>query len=136
MSMRTIFFAHDQQESPEARKHFLELSGYVVQLFASWPALEAALRQGPPPSLVLADVLLEGKNGFEAARVISERLPGRDFPIVLCTAIYRTRPFREEALKSGAQDYLLLPMAPDEFLRRVNQAIGYFVPPDAQKTAA
>jgi two-component system sensor histidine kinase/response regulator len=133
--MRTIFFAHDRQESPEARKHFLELSGYVVQLFASWTALEAALRQGPPPSMVLVDVLLEGMNGFEVARAISEVVPKRDFPIVLCTAIYRTRPFREEALKSGAQDYLLLPMAPDEFLRRVNQAIGYFVPPESAKAA-
>jgi len=134
--MRTIFFAHDQQESPEARKHFLELSGYVVRLFASWAALEAALRQGPPPSLVLVDTLLEGKNGFEVARAISELVPKRDFPIVLCTQIYRTRPFREEALKCGAQDYFLMPMAPDEFLRRVNQAIGYFVPPDSQKSAA
>ena len=133
--MRTIFFAHDRQESPESRKHFLELSGYVVRLFPSWQALEAALRQGPPPSLLLIDVLLEGMNGFEAARAVSELVPGRDFPIVLCSQIYRPRPFREEALKSGAQDYLLLPMAPDEFLRRVNQAIGYFVPPDTQKAA-
>ena len=134
--MRTIYFAHDQQESPEPRKHFLELSGYVVQLFPSWSALEAALRRGPPPSLVLIDTLLEEKNGFEAARDISEHFPRRDFPIVLCSQIYRMRPFREEALRSGAQDYLLLPMAPDEFLRRVNQAIGYFVPPDAAKSAA
>jgi CheY-like chemotaxis protein len=107
-----------------------------VQLFASWAALEAALRQGPPPNLVLIDTLLEGKHGFEAAAAISELVPQRDFPIVLCSQIYRMRPFREEALKSGAQDYLLLPMAPDEFLRRVNQAIGYFVPPDSAKTAA
>lgn len=134
--MRTILFAHDQQESPEPRKHSLEQAGYVVRLCASYAALEAALRQGPPPDLVLLDVLLEGKNGFEAAQAITELVPERGFPIVLCSQIYRPRPFREEALKSGAQDYLLLPMASDEFLRRVNQAIGYFVPPGAQKAAA
>jgi|SRR6185503_14942189 len=134
--MRTILFAHDQQESPDARKHFLELAGYVVQLCPSFAALEAALQKGPPPSLVLLDTLMEGKNGFDAAQAISERMPERSFPIVLCSQIYRPRPFREEALKCGAQDYLLLPMPPDEFLRRVNQAIGYFVPPDAQKAIA
>ncbi len=134
--MRTIFFAHDQQESPEWRKHSLELSGYFVRLFTSYSALEAALQRPPEPNLVLLDTLLEGKNGFEAARAIAELMPARSFPIVLCSSIYRPRPFREEALKSGAQDYLLLPMAPDEFLRRVNQAIGYFVPPGEQKTAA
>jgi DNA-binding response OmpR family regulator len=87
-----------------------------------------------PPSLVLLDVLLEGKNGFDAAREIGARCEERAFPIVLCSHVYRTRPFREEALRCGAQDYLLLPMAPDEFLRRVNQAIAYFVPPETEKS--
>jgi CheY-like chemotaxis protein len=135
MSMRTIFFAHDQQESPELRKHFLELAGYVVQLFATYSALEAALAAGPAPRLVLIDVLLEEKNGFEATRAISAAHPERDFPIVLCTGVYRARPFREEALRAGAQDYLLLPMAPDEFLRRSNQAIAYFVRPGQAQAA-
>lgn len=133
--MRTIFFAHDQQENPEARKHLLELAGYAVQLFPTWSALEQALAQGPEPSLVLIDVLLEEKNGFQAARLLSQRLPERSFPLVLCSNIYRPRPFRDEALKCGAQDYLLVPMAPDEFLRRVNQAIGYFVPPGVRNVA-
>ncbi len=136
MSMRTIYFAHDQQESPEPRRHFLELAGYEVKLCASYAALESALKHGPPPSLVLIDVLLEGKNGFEATQAISQGSPERAFPIVLCSSVYRPRPFREEALRCGAQDYLLLPMAPDEFLRRANQAIAYFVLPGKQKSVA
>ena len=135
MSMRTIFFAHDQQESPESRRHFLELAGYTVQLFPNWAALAEALKEGPAPSLVLIDVFLEGRNGFDATRAITQGSPERTFPIVLCSSVYRTRPFREEALRCGAADYLLLPMAPDEFLRRANQAVAYFVPPGAQKTA-
>lgn len=133
--MRTIFFAHDQQESPEGRKHSLELAGYDVQLFPTWAALESALKQGPAPSLVLIDVLLEGLNGFEVAEEISRSSPERSFPLVLCSNVYRTRPFREEALRSGASDYLLLPMAADEFLRRTNQAIAYYVPSGKQKAA-
>jgi CheY-like chemotaxis protein len=130
--MRTVFFAHDQQESPESRKHFLELAGYAVRTFSTFSTLVAALKEGPAPELVLIDTLLEERNGFEATRAISEGLPERTFPLVLCSIHYRQRPFREEALKCGAQDYLLLPMQPDEFLRRVNQAIGYFVPPSAK----
>jgi len=129
--MRTIFFAHDQQESPEQRKHFLELAGYAVRLFSTFGALESALVIGPAPDLLLIDALMEGKNGFETAREIAMRHPERTYPLVLCSHIYRLRPFREEALSCGAQDYLLLPMPPDEFLRRVNQAISYFVPPES-----
>lgn len=123
--MRTIFFAHDQQESPEARKQLLELTGYVVHLHKSHRELTAAFKSGLP-DLVLVDVLLEGKNGFEAALELHQRFPERAFAIVLCSHVYRQRPFREEALRIGAQDYLVLPMAPDEFLRRVNEAITSF----------
>ena len=130
--MRTIYFAHDQQENPEPRKHFLELAGYVVHLIKSHRELILALNERQP-DLLLMDTLLEGKNGFETTLEISQHLTERTFPIVLCSQIYRQRPFREEALRCGAQDYLLLPMPPDEYLRRVNQAIAYFVLPEASQ---
>jgi CheY-like chemotaxis protein len=133
--MRTIFYAHDQQESPDSRKHSLELAGYSVRTFGDYVTLEAALKEGPAPDLLLLDVLLEGRNGFEAARTISEAFAERGFPIVLSTHIYRTRPFRDEALRCGAADYLLLPMSPDEFLRRINQAVAYYVPPGRAQAA-
>jgi twitching motility two-component system response regulator PilH len=133
--MRTIYFAHDQQENPESRKHFLESAGYEVRTFKSATELEDALKQGEAPSLVLIDVLIEGKNGFDVTQRITKEMPERTFPIVLCSHVYRPRPFREEALRCGAQDYVLLPVAADELLRRVNQAIGYFVPPGSQKAA-
>jgi len=134
--MRTIFFAHDQQENPEHRKHVLELSGYVVRLFANHAELHDAVMHGPPPDLVLIDTLLEGKNGFAATRMLSQSHPNRTWPILLSSQIYRLRAFREEALSAGAQDYLLQPLAPDEFLRRINQAIAYFVPPQQTTGAA
>jgi twitching motility two-component system response regulator PilH len=133
--IRTIYLAHDQQESPEHRKHLLELSGYVVRTFPDHATLLETLRQRTP-SLLLMDTLLEGRNGFDTTREIHAEFPDREFPIVLCTSVYRSRAFREEALRCGAQDYFLLPMAPDEFLRRVSQAIAYFVPPDEASTAA
>ena len=131
--MRTVYFAHDQQENPELRKHQLELAGYTVRLLKNYRELVAALKEGQP-DLLLLDVLLEGKNGFEASLEITEHTKERNFPIVLCATFYRQRPFREEAQRCGAQDYLNLPMKPDQFVRRVNQAIGYFVPPAAQKS--
>ena len=131
--MRTIYFAHDQQENPEVRRHLLEQAGYAVKLLRSYRDLVAALKE-KQPDLLLMDALLEGKNGFEAAQEITERTKGRNFPIVLCAQIYRQRAFREEALRCGAQDYLHLPMAPEQFLQRVNQAIGYFVPPSTEKS--
>ena len=132
--MRTIFFAHDQQESPDARKNYLEMAGYTVRLFKTSRELHAAFKDGYP-DLVVLDVLIEGRNGFETALELSQRYPDRNFAIVLCSHVYRPRIFREEALRCGAQDYLLLPMPLDEFLRRVNQAVAYFVPPLSRSDA-
>jgi CheY-like chemotaxis protein len=128
--MRTIFFAHDQQEPPDARKNYLEMAGYSVRLFKTSRDLLGAFKESRP-DLVLIDVLIEGRNGFETALEINQQYPERNFPIVICSNIYRPRQFREEALRSGAQDYLLLPLPFEEFLRRVNQALAYYVPPAA-----
>ncbi len=127
--MKTIFFVHDQQESPVPRQQGLEMGGFAVVLLKSSQELMNALRE-QTPALVLIDVLIEGKNGFEAALELSQAHPERTFPLILCSAIYRTRQFREEARRCGAQDFILLPVDRDELLRRVSQAITHFVPPD------
>ncbi len=133
--MRTIYFGHDQQEPPDERKNYLESSGYIVELFRNSSDLINAFRDGRP-DLVLLDVLIEGKNGFEAALELNSLYPERSFPIVICSHIYRSRAFREEALRCGASDYLLLPLSFDELLRRVGQAIAYFVAPTASAKPA
>lgn len=132
---RTILLAHDQQESPEARKHFLELAGFTVELVKNHAELMARL-SAASPALAVIDVLLEGKTGFDATREIRERTKARPFPIVLCSQIYRLRTFRDEALRCGAQEYLLLPLPPDEFVRRIQHALATFARPAGESAAA
>jgi CheY-like chemotaxis protein len=134
-SARTILLAHDQQESPEARKHFLELAGFTVELVKSHAELMARLSSSSP-ALAVIDVLLEGKTGFDATREIRERTKRHPFPIVLCSQIYRLRTFRDEALRCGAQEYLLLPLPPDEFVRRIQHVLASFARPAGQSAAA
>ena len=120
--MKTIYMVHDLQESPAARQNLLEMAGYRVRVMQSSRDLFVSLKE-EEPQLVLTDVLIEGKNGFETAREMHAKLPARSFPIVITSRIYRARQFRDEALRSGAQDYLLLPMKPDAFLGRLARAM-------------
>ena len=120
--MKTIYFVHDHQESPAARQNLLEMAGYAVRLFADATDLVVALKE-EQPDLLLLDVLIEGKNGFETAKDVHGRFAERGFPIVVTSRIYRARQFRDEALRSGAQDYLLLPTKPEDFLRRIARAM-------------
>jgi DNA-binding response OmpR family regulator len=118
--MHHIYFVHDFQESPLTRKTYLEMSGFQVTLLRSGTTcLEALARE--KPSLVLMDVLLEGKNGFEVCRAIRERCKPAEVPVILCSHIYRSRIYRDEAVAAGAQRYVLMPAKLDELLVHVTE---------------
>lgn len=122
--MQDIFFVHDHQESPATRKANLELAGFAVTLMRSGEEVLKALNS-KKPALVLMDVLLDGKNGFEVCRAIRERVGPGEVPVILCSHIYRSRIYRDEANAAGAQRYLLLPMKVEELVANVTDlAIG------------
>lgn len=123
--MNPIFLVHDEQENPSIRQNFLEAAGFQVRLLTSGNQLHSTL-QKETPALVLLDVLLEGKNGFEVCQDVHLKYRNRTFPLVLCTHIYRARQFRDEALRMGASDYLLLPMGFEDFLGRIGEVLRDF----------
>ena len=116
--MQTIFLVHDSQESPAARKTNLELAGFEVVLMKSGEEVLKALTK-VKPALVLMDVLLDGKTGFDVCRAIRERCSPGEVPVILCSSIYRSRIYRDEANAAGAQRYLLQPMKIEELVAQV-----------------
>lgn len=121
--MQHIFLVHDHQESPATRKTNLELAGFEVSLMKSGEEVMKALST-KKPSLILMDVLLDGKNGFEVCRTIRERVAPGEVPIILCSHIYRSRIYRDEANAAGAQRYLLQPMKIEELVANVTDLAG------------
>jgi DNA-binding response OmpR family regulator len=120
---KRVFFVHDVQESPLTRKHYLEMSGFDVVLMRSGEECSKAMSV-MKPSLVLMDVLLDGKNGFEVCRDLRKVAGAKEVPIVLCTHIYRSRIYRDEAVAAGAQRYVLLPVKLDEFAGVIGELVG------------
>ncbi len=66
--------------------------------------------------LVILDVMLPGKNGFEVCRELRQR--GRDCAILMLTAKTQLTD-RVVGLKLGADDYLTKPFEPPELLARI-----------------
>jgi CheY-like chemotaxis protein len=121
--MKVIYFVHDQLENPFLRQHFLESSGYhVVTMGSGQRCLDLCSER--MPSLVLMDVLIEGKNGFEICRAIRKRFAPDELPVILCSEVYRSRLFRDEAISAGAQRYLLKPLRLDELVREVSEVLA------------
>jgi two-component system alkaline phosphatase synthesis response regulator PhoP len=89
--------------------------GYHVETAADGPTgMAKALAE--PFDLLVLDVMLPGKNGFDVCRDLRQR--GKDVAILMLTA--RTQlTDRIVGLKLGADDYLTKPFEPPELLARI-----------------
>ena len=107
--MKTILFIHDTQEDPWQRKQLLESVGFHVDMVRDGQSALSYLEHSLPDA-VLMDVLLEGPTGFDVCRSLRKKYTSRQFPVVLCSQIYQTPTFRNEAFAAGAQAYLQKPV--------------------------
>jgi CheY-like chemotaxis protein len=122
-TMREIFCVCDEQESPDMRRHFLELFGYQVQSFRTGAECLAALEKHRP-ALAILDVLIEGENGFEICRAIRDRFSAAELPIILCSTIYRDELYHRAAIEAGAQRFVLRPIESDDLVEIVNDVVS------------
>jgi CheY-like chemotaxis protein len=120
--MLEIFFVYDPNDAATQRKLYLEQGGYLVTPMRSG---RECLERLPnhKPDLVLLDVLVEGPNGFDVCRSIRSMYKPNELPVILCSTIYRSRIYRDEAVLAGAQRYLLSPVRPEDLLTHVFEAI-------------
>jgi two-component system alkaline phosphatase synthesis response regulator PhoP len=89
--------------------------GYQVETAADGPT-GLARAAGEPFDLLLLDVMLPGKNGFDVCRELRQR--GKDVAILMLTAKTQLTD-RVVGLKLGADDYLTKPFEPPELLARI-----------------
>lgn len=93
----------------------LESAGHSVATEADG---DAGIRRASeaPFDLLILDVMLPGKTGFEICHTVRER--GFDGGILMLTARGQVRD-RVDGLRTGADDYLVKPFDSDELLARV-----------------
>jgi len=74
------------------------------------------------PDVILLDVMMPGKDGFEVASKLRANNQTKDIPIVMVTALGEVK-HRVKALESGADDFLTKPVDKQELLTRVKTLI-------------
>jgi CheY-like chemotaxis protein len=81
-----------------------------------------AMVREAPPSIILLDIVMPGKNGFQVCRELKADPATRDVPVIFLTsrsAVHDTL----EGFRAGAVDYVCKPYEPEELLARVNTHI-------------
>jgi DNA-binding response OmpR family regulator len=114
MSAGTIVVVDDDESIRELASLYLAKEGFSVECAADGTSATDTVRR-VDPVLVVLDLMLPGKSGFDVCREVREQ---SDVPIIMLTA-------RNEdvdkivGLELGADDYLTKPFNPRELVARV-----------------
>jgi DNA-binding NarL/FixJ family response regulator len=109
----------------------LEAEGYqVVQAGSGQAGLKVALEN--PPALVVLEVPLGDRSGYEVCRVLREEL-GEELPVLFVSGARTESYDRVAGLLVGADDYVVKPYAVDELLARVRRLVRH-APPVAESS--
>jgi FixJ family two-component response regulator len=113
----------DDASVRRALERVLRAGGHRTETFASASEfLEHAQRAGPrAPGCLVLDVQLPGLNGLELQSALAAA--GLDLPIVFITG-HGDIPMSVRAMKAGAVDFLPKPVAAEDLLGAVEQALA------------
>ena len=87
---------------------------------------EEALREAERlhPDLIVLDVMMPGRDGFEVLRELKENAGTAAIPVVMLTA-KATDSDVWEGWKSGADYYMTKPFNPEDLARFANHVLGF-----------
>lgn len=75
------------------------------------------------PDLILLDIRMVPKDGFETLREIRAMEDRADIPVIMLTGM-EDRKSVMEGINLGIADYVLKPFAPDDLLERIQRALN------------
>jgi DNA-binding response OmpR family regulator len=123
--MKTILIVEDDPISSRALCDFLAANGYDTRVARTGPDGVAQFR-AEAPDLMLVDVQLPLKNGFEVCFDVRKSERGHSVPILLMSAVYTDTEHAERYARDGlgAAAYLVKPFSMRAMLERVTALIG------------
>ena len=114
-----VVLVEDETNIAEAIRFLLGRDGWRVETLANGGNAAAVIRDARP-DLVMLDVMLPGKTGFEILAELRCDNSLDDMPILMLTARGQARD-REMALKAGVSRFMTKPFSNEEMLTAVRE---------------
>jgi len=119
MNSKPILVVDDEPIVRESIKDWLSDAGYnVITAETGEEALELIEQQDF--SVLILDIRLPGKTGIRVLKEVKELKP--EIKSIIITA-YPSVDLTEEAIRLGAVDYLIKPIAPEDLERLVRETM-------------
>jgi two-component system sensor histidine kinase ChiS len=122
--VKKILVVEDDPVNLQILSDFLGAHGYDMRAAATGPEGVARFHS-EHPDLMLVDIQLPRKNGFEVCWEIKRTPEGKDMPVLLMSAVYTPRDEQDQlAAPSLAAGFLAKPFDLGDLLSRVKRLIG------------
>ncbi|MEM8979318.1 MAG: response regulator [Pseudomonadota bacterium] len=114
-----ILLVEDEPNIIEALRFLLSREGWSVLVHSNGADAVARVER-EDPDLVILDVMLPNRSGYDILSELRQRPDARDLPILMLTARGQAKD-RERALGAGADAFMTKPFSNDEILATVSQ---------------
>lgn len=122
-----VLVVEDEPNILDSLSFLMKQAGFDVRLARDG---DAALRmvEKAAPDLVLLDIMLPRRDGFDVCRAIRANPHWKDVRIVFLTAKGR-EPDRRKGMQLGADEYITKPFSNREIVERVQKILDGAAPP-------
>ena len=119
---KRVLLIEDEPNIIEAISFILSRDGWTVHTHADGETANTKIA-AMPPDVVILDVMLPGKSGYDILRDMRADAPSKDIPVLMLTARGQLRD-RELAERLGATHFMTKPFSNAEVLRVVRSLAG------------
>ncbi len=119
---KTILLVDDEPNIVLSLEFLMKRAGYKVHVASDGDAAIDSIKNDPP-DLILLDINMAKRDGFEVCQMIRTNPEWRDIRVIMLTARGRDIE-REKGLAMGADDYITKPFSTQEVVDKIRAMVG------------